>query len=123
MDDKTLTVTVVGRRCVYIDDYRVAGSKPYVSENLPSWSFEADIKDLRYAIGRRPSSANKALQSRIEALEAALRIAAKAERDRIVAWLRSDKPDRDNGGPCRHVEHSQGTCICNELADALESQP
>lgn len=60
---------------------------------------------------------------RIEALEAALRIAAKAERDRIVAWLRSDKPDRDNGGPCRHVEHSQGTCICNELADALESQP
>ena len=49
--------------------------------------------------------------------------AAKAERDRIVAWLRSDKPDRDNGGPCRHVEHSQGTCICNELADALESQP
>ncbi|MBK9005313.1 MAG: hypothetical protein IPM41_16120 [Sphingomonadales bacterium] len=49
--------------------------------------------------------------------------AAKAERDRIVAWLRSDGPDRDNGGPCRHVEHSQGTCICNELADALESQP
>lgn len=49
--------------------------------------------------------------------------AAKAERDRIVAWLRSDKPDRDNGGPCRHVEHSQGTCICNELAEALESQP
>lgn len=73
MDDKTLTVTVVGRRCVYINDYRVAGSKPYVSENLPSWSFEADINDLRYAIGRRPSSANKALQSRIEALEAALR--------------------------------------------------
>lgn len=73
MNDKTLTVTVVGRRCVYINDYRVAGSKPYVSENLPSWSFEADINDLRYAIGRRPSSANKALKSRIEALEAALR--------------------------------------------------
>lgn len=72
MTDKTLTVTVVGRRCVYINDYRVAGSKPYVSENLPSWSFEADINDLRYAIGRRPSSANKALKSRIEALEAAL---------------------------------------------------
>lgn len=72
MNDKTLTVTVVGRRCVYINDYRVAGSKPYVSENLPSWSFEADINDLRYAIGRRPSSANKALQSRIEALEADL---------------------------------------------------
>jgi len=83
MNDKTLTVTVVGRRCVYINDYRVAGSKPYVSENLPSWSFEANINDLRYAIGRRPSSANKALQSRIEALEAALREAAKAERDRL----------------------------------------
>ena len=72
MNDKTLTVTVVGRRCVYINDYRVAGSKPYVSENLPSWSFEADINDLRYAIGRRPSSANKALQARIEALREAL---------------------------------------------------
>jgi len=70
MNDKTLTVTVVGRRCVYINDYRVAGSKPYVSENLPSWSFEADINDLRYAIGRRPSSANKALQARIETLQA-----------------------------------------------------
>ena len=78
MNDKTLTVTVVGRRCVYINDYRVAGSKPYVSENLPSWSFEADINDLRYAIGRRPSSANKALQSRIETLEAALRYCVEA---------------------------------------------
>ncbi len=72
MNDKTLTVTVVGRRCVYINDYRVAGSKPYVSENLPSWSFEADINDLRYAIGRRPSSANKALQARVKVLEEAL---------------------------------------------------
>lgn len=82
MNDKTLTVTVVGRRCVYINDYRVAGSKPYVSENLPSWSFEADINDLRYAIGRRPSSANKALQARIEALQAEnarLRVEAQAQ--------------------------------------------
>lgn len=85
MNDKTLTVTVVGRRCVYINDYRVAGSKPYVSENLPSWSFEADINDLRYAIGRRPSSANKALQSRIEAQAAEierLQVEAKAQFDR-----------------------------------------
>ena len=76
MNDKTLTVTVVGRRCVYINDYRVAGSKPYVSENLPSWSFEADINDLRYAIGRRPSSANKALQAENTRLREALRVYA-----------------------------------------------
>lgn len=43
-----------------------------------------------------------------------------AEREAIVRWLRSDGPDRDNGGPCRHVEHAQGYCTCNELADAIE---
>lgn len=39
----------------------------------------------------------------------------------IVAWLRSNGPDRDMGGPCRHVEHIQGTCTCGELADAIEA--
>ena len=42
------------------------------------------------------------------------------ERAAIVAWLRSNGPDRDNGGPCRHVEHAQGHCICDALADAIE---
>ena len=43
------------------------------------------------------------------------------ERDRIVAWLRGPGPDRDNGGPCRHVEHAQGYCACSGLADAIEA--
>ena len=120
MNDKTLTVTVVGRRCVYINDYRVAGSKPYVSENLPSWSFEANINDLRYAIGRRPSSANKALQSRNKALEAALRDAAKAERDR----LRELPDDVASHIAEKHfISYETSKLIGKALADALESQP
>ena len=44
-----------------------------------------------------------------------------SERDAIVAWLRSEMPDRDNGGPCRHVDHYQGQCGCNDLADAIQA--
>jgi len=44
-----------------------------------------------------------------------------AERAAIVAWLRGPGPDRDNGGPCRHVEHVQGYCTCGELATAIEA--
>lgn len=33
MDDK-VELVVVGKRCVYLNDYRLAGNKPYVSENL-----------------------------------------------------------------------------------------
>lgn len=43
-----------------------------------------------------------------------------SERKAIVAWLRSDGPDRDNGGPCRHIDHAQGFCGCDDLADAIE---
>jgi hypothetical protein len=33
--DRTVEVSAVGKRCVYLNNYRIAGSKPYVSENLP----------------------------------------------------------------------------------------
>lgn len=113
MNDKTLTVTVVGRRCVYINDYRVAGSKPYVSENLPSWSFEADINDLRYAIGRRPSSANKALQARVDVLEAALRFYAREN-----SWKSCGVYMSGQSQPSA-AEVDRG----NKARKALESQP
>ncbi len=43
---KPIEITVVGSRCVYINDYRVAGSKPYVSENLPHQTFRANLEDI-----------------------------------------------------------------------------
>jgi hypothetical protein len=43
---KPIEIIIVGSRCVYINDYRVAGSKPYVSENLPHQTFHANLADI-----------------------------------------------------------------------------
>lgn len=44
--EKKIEVVVVGTRCVYINDRRVAGNKPYVSENLPQHSFTCSIGNI-----------------------------------------------------------------------------
>lgn len=44
--DKPIQITVVGKRCVYINDYRVAGGKPYVSEELPSHDFNTTLGEI-----------------------------------------------------------------------------
>ena len=44
--DKKIEICVVGKRCVYINDFRVAGGKPYVSENLPQHSFHVRAQDI-----------------------------------------------------------------------------
>ena len=48
-----IEITVVGKRCVYINDYRVAGGKPWVSENLPQHSFNVTLKDILDALPRK----------------------------------------------------------------------
>ncbi len=44
--DKPIQITVVGKRCVYINDYRVAGGKPYVSEELPSHDLNTTLGEI-----------------------------------------------------------------------------
>lgn len=44
--DKKIEICVVGKRCVYINDFRVAGGKPYVSENLPQHLFHVLAQDI-----------------------------------------------------------------------------
>lgn len=44
--DKPIVVTVVGRRCVYVHNHRIAGGKPYVSENLPSHDLKTTLGDV-----------------------------------------------------------------------------
>ena len=39
-------VNVVARRCVYVNNYRVAGSKPYVSEGLPSHTLQTTLGNV-----------------------------------------------------------------------------
>lgn len=44
--DKVLEVDVVANRCVYLNSYRIAGGKPYVSENLPSNTLKTSLKQV-----------------------------------------------------------------------------
>jgi hypothetical protein len=46
MAEKPIEVSVVGKRCVYVNDYRICGSKPYVSENLPWHDFTTSMGDV-----------------------------------------------------------------------------
>lgn len=43
--DKQIDVCVVGKRCVYLNSHRIAGGKPYISENLPQHEFNLTVRD------------------------------------------------------------------------------
>lgn len=43
---KEIEITIVGKRCVYINDHRVQGAKPYVSENLPHETRTTTVRDV-----------------------------------------------------------------------------
>lgn len=78
-----IEVSVVAKRCVYVNDYRIAGSKPYFSENLPSHSFTTTLKDVIDAFREEQLLAalaeNKAQQEYFAAYRAARDASAKAE--------------------------------------------
>lgn len=44
--DQPVEVSVVGKRCVYVNHYRIAGGKPYVSENLPTHNLKTTLGDV-----------------------------------------------------------------------------
>lgn len=44
--DKETTITIVGSRCIYINDHRSWGGKPYVSESLPYTERKVTVRDL-----------------------------------------------------------------------------
>jgi hypothetical protein len=41
-----IELSVVGKRCVYLNNLRVAGNKPYISENLPTHHFTIRVQDI-----------------------------------------------------------------------------
>lgn len=57
--DRAIEVYVVGRRCVYVNDYRIAGSKPYFTENLPSHELKTTLGEVLDAF--KPAEIRKAL--------------------------------------------------------------
>lgn len=75
--DHPISVTVVGRRCVYLNDYRIAGGKPYVSENLPEHRFEINVREALMAFSE-------------EQLRAALR-ERRARKSYFAKWREASK--------------------------------
>lgn len=51
--DKPIEVTVVARRCVYVNNHRIAGGKPYYSENLPTHDLKCSLGDVLDAFSER----------------------------------------------------------------------
>ncbi len=48
--DSQVELTVVSKRCVYLNDFRIAGNKPYVSEDLPQHHFIIPIANVLKAM-------------------------------------------------------------------------
>lgn len=46
---REITIDIVGDRCIYINDYRVQGGKPYHSENLPTKTKKTTVRDVLQA--------------------------------------------------------------------------
>lgn len=44
--DREFDVTVVAKRCVYLDGHRIAGGKPYVSEGLPQHTLKSSLANV-----------------------------------------------------------------------------
>ena len=43
---REISIDIVGDRCIYINDTRVQGGKPYVSENLPTKSKKTTVREV-----------------------------------------------------------------------------
>lgn len=43
--EKKITVDMVGTRCVYLNDHRIVGGKPYVSEGLTQRSMNLNVRE------------------------------------------------------------------------------
>lgn len=43
---REIAIDIVGDRCIYIDNTRVQGGKPYCSENLPTKSKKTTVREV-----------------------------------------------------------------------------
>ncbi|MNO13208.1 hypothetical protein D3C76_28370 [compost metagenome] len=61
MSKDVLEVVVIKNevRCVYLNGYRIVGSKPYVSEPQTTTRFEVPAGEIRQQLKRKPRSKTK----------------------------------------------------------------
>lgn len=62
-----ITIDIVGSRCIYINDHRVQGGKPYASENLPTVTKTTTVRDVLNAFTVSDLRAYLAEKERIDA--------------------------------------------------------
>lgn len=43
---REITIDIVADRCIYINNHRVQGDKPYHSENLPTKTKKVSVRDI-----------------------------------------------------------------------------
>lgn len=80
--DRVIEIAIVGKRCVYIDDHRVQGGKPYVSENLPYDSRNTTVRDVLEAFSTEDIHAYLEEKIAIDAYCAGLRNYRDAGKDK-----------------------------------------
>lgn len=60
MSEDIVDIVIVGGkvRCIYVNDHRIAGSKPYVSESQTTTTFKVPAGEIRKHLKRksRPKS-------------------------------------------------------------------
>ena len=61
--NRVIELVIVGERCVYINNSRIEGSKPYASENLPHQHKETTVAKVLGAFSIREIEAYLATQS------------------------------------------------------------
>lgn len=81
---REIDITIVGERCVYVDATRVAGGKPYVSENLPSLSKATTVRDVLSAFTEEELLAYLAERREVNAYCAGLRAFRDADREPVT---------------------------------------
>jgi hypothetical protein len=73
-----IELSVVGKRCVYLNNLRVAGNKPYISENLPTHHFTIRVQDILDAMPMLQLNQTEAASPIITTLERKLAEATKS---------------------------------------------
>lgn len=83
---KEVEITIVGERCVYINNYRVEGGKPYYSENLPQKTKTTAMRKIFDAFSVEEIKAYISEKERIEAYMSGVN----AYRDAVDEVLKGD---------------------------------
>lgn len=71
--ERVIEIRIVGKRCIYINDYRVQGNKPYDSENITTEVRKTTVREVLEAFTEEEINAYLQEKIAIDAYCAGLR--------------------------------------------------